>query len=472
MKIFVFSSFFMMSFFTLFSQTKGVVLDANNKPLNEVNIFFLDQNILLFSNVDGEFVTELDIPNNSYINFYKDGYTSKNLKYESALELKITLEKLHVILDEVGVIESYSELGNSRLINIEKKSLSTQNSISIIDDIAELSGVDMISSGLGIQKVVVRGLSGMRVVTYLNGMQINNQQWANDHGIGFTDLGLSEVELIKGASALKYGSEAIGGLLYFKDAPFIAADKLKGFISTGFNNSSLLSNSKFGVKFNKKNLFFNLYGQYAISSDYRLPDNTYLFNSRFKQNAIKFSLGYRYKNWQNIFRAQIHNELPGIPGHVHGDPSKVDINAITSIELDLAEDFSIKKPWQVVNNKLLIYETNYMLNNLKFEFYAGHFVNNLMEYGEKLTKPAFDLNLSNTLLSPNIRYISGKLTLQIGSQFVFQENTNNINDRANLSLILLDESNNIIDTLTHNATSVANILVYNKHLYYFKSFLV
>ncbi len=429
MKIFILSSFFMMSFFTLFSQTKGIVLDPNNKPLNKVNILFSDQNILLFSNEDGEFVTELDIPNNSYISFYKDGYSSKTLKYNSGVELTIILDKLHVILDEVGVIESYSELGNSRLINIDKKSLSTQNSISIIDDIAELSGVDMISSGLGIQKVVVRGLSGMRVVTYLNGMQINNQQWANDHGIGFTDLGLSEVELIKGSSALKYGSEAIGGLLYFKDAPFIANDKLKGFISTGFNNSSILSNNKFGVKFNKKNLFFNIYGQYAISSDYRLPDNTYLFNSRFKQNAIKFSLGYRYKNWQNIFRAQIHNELPGIPGHVHGDPSKVDINAITSIELDLAEDFSIKKPWQVVNNKLLIYEANYMLNNLKFEFYAGHFLNNLKEYGEKLTRPAFDLNLSNTLLSSNIRYISEKLTLQIGSQFVLQENTNNINDR-------------------------------------------
>ena len=41
----------------------------------------------------------------------------------------------------------------------------------------------------------------MRVVTCLNGMQINNQQWANDHG-GFTDLGIGEVELIKGSSAL------------------------------------------------------------------------------------------------------------------------------------------------------------------------------------------------------------------------------------------------------------------------------
>ena len=429
MKIFILSSFFMMSVFTLFSQTKGIILDANNKPLNEVNILFSDQNILLFSNVDGEFVTELDIPNNSYISFYKPGYSLKTLKYKSDVELMVILDKLHISLDEVGVIESYSELGNSKLINIEKKSLSSLNSNSMIEDIAELSGVDMISSGLGIQKVVVRGLSGMRVVTYLNGMQINNQQWANDHGIGFTDLGLSEVELIKGASALKYGSEAIGGLLYFKDAPFVANDKLKGFITSGFNNSSYLSNSKFGVKFNKKNFFLNLYAQYSISSDYRLPDNTYLFNSRFKQNAIKFSLGYRYKKWQNIFRAQIHNEFPGIPGHVHGDPSMVGIDAITSIELDLAEDFSIKKPWQVVNNQLLIYETNYMLNNFKFEFYAGHFINNLKEYGEKLTKPAFDLELSNTLLSTSLRYISDKLTLQIGSQFVFQENKNNINDR-------------------------------------------
>jgi iron complex outermembrane receptor protein len=189
MKKFIFSSFLMMNIFTLCAQTKGIILDAYDTPINEVAIFFPDQNIIIYSNNDGEFITKLDIPDNSYINFLKNGYSSKTLKYKSDLELKIVLDKLHITLDEVGIVESYSELGNSRLINIEKKSLSSQNSISMVEDIAELSGVDMISSGLGIQKVVVRGLSGMRVVTYLNGMQINNQQWANDHGIGFTDLG-------------------------------------------------------------------------------------------------------------------------------------------------------------------------------------------------------------------------------------------------------------------------------------------
>ena len=129
---------------------------------------------------------------------FKHGYASQIYKYKSDLEIRIVLEKLHVTLDEIGVSESVYELGNSKLVNIEKKSLSSLQSNSMVEDVSELSGVDMISSGMGIQKIVIRGLSGMRVVTFLNGMQIYNQQWANDHGIGFTDLGLSEIKLIKG----------------------------------------------------------------------------------------------------------------------------------------------------------------------------------------------------------------------------------------------------------------------------------
>ena len=260
MKNILLVSFLMMHTFNLFSQTKGQVIDSNNFPVKDVNVFLSDQNILLYSNNDGTFISKQDIPNNSYIHFYKFGYASKVIKYTSDQQFKVILEDLHINLDEVGVVESFSELGNTKLTNIEKKSLKDVflKNNSMVESIAQLAGVDIVSSGLGIQKVVVRGLSGMRVVTYLNGMQINNQQWANDHGIGFTDLGLGEVELIKGSSALKYGSEAIGGLLYFKDSPFISSDKLKGFFATKFNNSSYLSSSQFGIKWNKNNFYFNL----------------------------------------------------------------------------------------------------------------------------------------------------------------------------------------------------------------------
>ena len=438
--------------YSVTAQNSGIVIDSENQPIDNVSVFIADQNILLKTNVFGELFFESKLRNNSYLNFYKNGYVSKLVKYKEGNEFKVFLKKLHVTLDEVGIVESYSELGNTKLTNIEKKSLENVflRDNSMVESITQLSGVDIVSSGLGIQKIVVRGLSGMRVVTYLNGMQINNQQWANDHGIGFTDLGLGEVELIKGASALKYGSEAIGGLLFFKDSPFVSNKKIKGFIATKFDNSSYLSSSQFGLNWNKNNFFLNFYGQYSISSDYRLPNNDYLFNSRFNQNAIKFSVAHRYKNLQNIFRYQYHNENPGIPAHAHVDPADVNIEDITSSSFDFNDGYKLLTPYQLVNNQLFNYYLNYLSNNLKLSLHAGHFINNLQEY-EKWTRAAFDLTISNTQITPNIRYKINDLTLNIGTQFSVLDNKNNqdyrlVPDASTLNIgpyVILDyEKNN------------------------------
>ena len=39
----------------------------------------------------------------------------------------------------------------------------------------------------------------------------------------------------------------------------ISNNKLNGFIASRFNNSSYLSSSKFGIKWNNKNLYLNLF---------------------------------------------------------------------------------------------------------------------------------------------------------------------------------------------------------------------
>ena len=427
MKIFIFSSFFMMNVFTLFSQTKGIILDAYDTPINEVTIFFPDQNIIIYSNNDGEFITKLDIPDNSYINFFKNGYSSKTLKYKSDLKLKIVLDKLHINLDEIGVTESFNILGNSKLSSIEKKSLKDDfsSSSSMIENIAQLSGVDAISSGTGIQKLVVRGLSGMRVVTYLNGMKIENQQWANDHGLGFTDLGLYEVELIKGSSALKYGGEAVGGVIYFKDNPFVISEVMSGYISAKFNNSNFLFGNQIGLKWSKNNFYINFHAQYSLASDYRLPNSTYLFNSRYRNRAIKFSIANRKNKMQNIFRYQYNGDEVGIPAHTHENLENVDIDAITNSNIDFSQDFKVTRPTQFIDNHLLIYENNYFINKSKLSFHLGHFINNLKEY-EKWTIPAFDMVLSNTQVRANTRTNLDYFTLNIGAQAGLMKNKNNI----------------------------------------------
>ena len=41
-----------------------------------------------------------------------------DVKYQNNASLKVVLERLHVPLDEVGVVESFNELGNNKLTNI------------------------------------------------------------------------------------------------------------------------------------------------------------------------------------------------------------------------------------------------------------------------------------------------------------------------------------------------------------------
>ncbi|MAR40472.1 MAG: hypothetical protein CMD22_07535 [Flavobacteriales bacterium] len=417
--------------FTLKSQITGVVVDKDSVPIPEVEIVLPENDINLYTNKSGEFSIDLELSIGSYIYFYKNGYESKKSQYAGNIELLIMLDDLHVKVDEISVAASYNILGNSKLTNIVNKNIKDVflNSNSLLESVEELSGVDLISSGTGIQKVVVRGLSGMRVVTYLNGMQINNQQWANDHGIGFTELGLDKVELIKGSSALRYGSETMGGLLYFKDQPFVKTDKLDGFVGSKFNINSHSNSNQFGIKWNKKNLFLNLFGEYTLSSDYKLPNGQYLFNSRFNKNTIKFSVSHKKNNLQNTFRYQLNNELTGIPAHVClGDPSQIPLTDLLSESFDFNTDFEIKTPYQDVTNNLLVYDMNYFLNNTKMNLYIGHFINNLKEY-EKITSPAFDLILSNTLINPHVKYFLNNSTLEFGSQFSILNNKNNINER-------------------------------------------
>ena len=421
-----FNFFYFIFFFSfcLYSQTNGVLLNLDRVPIQNASVYIADQDIISYTNEFGEFSFSTNIPKNSFIEFKKYGYSSKVVNYKGG-ELKVYLEKLHVELDEVGIIDKSKKLGEGKTLSIETKSLNNNfiSSSSLVETITKLPGINTIGSGLGIQKIVIRGLSGLRVVSYLNGMKVNNQQWANDHGIGFTGLGLSEVELIKGASSLMYGGEAVGGLVFFKDSPFIESKIPSGYIATKFDNSHFLFGNQFGFKWSFNNFFINLYGQYDLAADYRLPNNTYLFNSRFRNKGIKFSIAKRTNNTQSIFRYQNNVDEVGIPAHAHGDLSEIDINDLASSELILPDDYEATRPTQFINNHLFTLENIIFNNQSKYTFFIGHFINHLQEF-EKWTVPGFDIKTNNSIGRFNYKKFYNNFTFNAGTSFEYLDNKN------------------------------------------------
>ena len=89
--------------------------------------------------------------------------------------------------------------------------------LSLSDAIATLPGVSQLTTGPGISKPVVRGLSGNRVQVNMLGQRFDNQQWQDEHGLGLSDLGIEERTGDRGAGRAAVRQRCRGGVVNVRE---------------------------------------------------------------------------------------------------------------------------------------------------------------------------------------------------------------------------------------------------------------
>lgn len=412
--------FFLIPCFS-FAQISGVVTNVKNEPISDVTILILSTSTAYKSGTDGSFELNEAIPKSTILYFSKEGYKSKTLQYSNDDSLIVKLSELHVNIDEVEISSINHKLSANQTLNIQSRKLTQLNesSFNLVESLSKISGVEQTTTGNGIQKVVVRGLSGMRVVTLMNGTRIENQQWGSDHGIGFTDLGLDKVELVKGPASIIFGADALGGAIYFSDESFNNNKPLQATLTSNFESTSMLHNNQLGLKWSSGGLKNNTYLEYGSAADYQLPNKTYLFNSRFSQMAFKTAFGYNSEHWVINLRYQYNQNSMGIPAHTHGsDPT---LDELTSTNQDGREP---TRPTQFNSLHLLNIESSVYFNENTLKLILANSNNRLEEF-EKWTIPYIDVYLNSTQLSLVFaKPISKKLKWSIGSQSSYQINLN------------------------------------------------
>ena len=123
-----------------------------------------------------------------------------------------------VSLEEVVVSTPFNESLQNNVIKVNKVNLNEigfLKSQSISKALYNVPGISFITTGPGIQKPTIRGLSGNRVVTIFQDIRFENMQWGDEHGLEIHTSGISSIELIKGPMSVLYGSDAIGGVITF-----------------------------------------------------------------------------------------------------------------------------------------------------------------------------------------------------------------------------------------------------------------
>src|SRR5207249_1648528 len=120
-------------------------------------------------------------------------------------------------------------------------------SVSLAHALAELPGINALSTGAQIGKPVIRGLAGSRVVVLENGSRLEDYSWSDEDGPSIETGFVRRVEVIRGPASVLYGTDAVGGVVNVISEPLpFASDRRSSFMRTGFTLSGASNNLELG----------------------------------------------------------------------------------------------------------------------------------------------------------------------------------------------------------------------------------
>ena len=424
---------FFSGFVSFAQQLSGVVTDGlTNEPIPGAKIDLKELQVATYSDGNGAFFFEGDWPEQLVVEVSLATYETKTVSITCCDFITFSLLPDPHNMQEVMVRVERRELQGSatqKTDYIDLDQLSVISPLTITEALTQIDGVQMASYGPLNSKPVIRGMQGMRVVTFLNGMRINNQQWGGDHGLGISQAGMESAEVIKGPMSLIYTGDATGGLLYLKDGSFAPQNSFSVDVNAQFETVSMGTQNSIIYKQSGKKLRFSAAGIYSSYADYMLPNSRYLSDSRLLDMGGKFKLGYNSGKWNWELNYLYSNSRVGIPGHTH------DISPSAESFMIDYQDRGKSLPYQKIQNHFGNLKATYFVDaKNKMEIFVNHGFNNLAEHGEKNFTPEIDMYLNSS--SAQVRHHwnpNKRLQILSGVQSILESNVNG--SRAETQLI-------------------------------------
>ncbi|MGO4819836.1 MULTISPECIES: TonB-dependent receptor [unclassified Flavobacterium] len=393
----------------------GTVSNLANQPIKGVSVYAPELHKGTTTDENGHY-SITNVPNGTVkLSFTFVGFTTQNKSIKIQQQennFDVILEETIFQMDEVIVSTAFNKIQSQNVMKVEHESikdLQQKGTATLIEGLATIPGVSQVSTGTSIGKPVIRGLSGNRVLVYSQGVRMENQQFGDEHGLGLNDAGVESVEVIKGPASLLYGSDALGGVLYFNPEKFADANTFKANFNQKLFSNTLGSNSSIGLKTSTENWKFLARGSYNTHSDYRIADGDRVTNTRYNETDFKTGIGYSTSNFSSVLRYNYNNLDIGIP------------------EDGIAGQSSSKNtqfPRQAVFNHLLSLNSIIYFKESKLDVDLGYIANDRSEFEDSNIA---GLHMKLKTFNYDAKYHlpkMGKLESIFGIQGMHQTNTN------------------------------------------------
>lgn len=198
----------------------GRVSDSAGHPLAGVRVEMVEVRRRTATDQQGRYTFASVPPGNHTVSFALIGYRP-GVRRVSLASSDVTLDvAMTVSVLEIPPLQvTASTVATSALTSPQPVTLLAGEALraaqrpTLGETVEQTAGLRNFSTGSGIGKPVIRGLTSNRVLVVADGVRLDSQQWGDEHGPNIETSDAERVEIIRGPASVLYGSDAIGGVI-------------------------------------------------------------------------------------------------------------------------------------------------------------------------------------------------------------------------------------------------------------------
>lgn len=426
---------------------RGRILDEHTgNGLPYANVFVHETKAGAVTDTTGFFELSDICPGSYHISFSHIGCkTIKNsVTVKSDTSILIFLDHHSELLNEVVIHGKKETFLNQVSSIINKNEIVAEGSKNLADIIENVQGVSVLRTGSGISKPIIHGLYGNRISILNNDIAQSGQQWGNDHSPEIDPFIAQHISVIKGASALEYAGNSLGGVVKIESGKIPNDPSLHGEFTYLFQTNGRGHTFNTKLEKNVSWIAWRIIGTLKGFGDMKTSD--YFLNNTGKREgnmAVQFEKKIS-DNWNIDIYYSYFNTIIGLLRGAHvGNLSDLKNAKYREIPYYTEDRFSysIDAPRQHVQHHLLKIESKYFISdNRSITFKYGGQLNDRKEFdvkrGGRSHVPALSLLLNNhSVEGVFMNTLINGARLKTGLQFNFTDNTNDNSVTGRLPLI-------------------------------------
>lgn len=287
------------------------------------------------------------------------GTVAQKISLDKNRHMDISLPHLKNTLSEVTLSSRKNTLNTGFKKELSMREMEETKGQTLAEVLGKMNGVSILQTGSTIAKPIIHGLHSNRILTINNGVRQEGQQWGNEHAPEIDPFVAGKLEVIKGVDELKYGSDAIGGVILVEPKALPSKPGLNAELNTAYftNNRQYVVSGMLDQQLTKLPSFsYRVQGTYkkganATTPHYRLnntgsEEKNFSLAALWKKHQLSSELFYSFFDTQvGIFEGSHIGNIPDLESAIASEnPDPVYLGENT---------YTIKRPYQDVQHHLL-----------------------------------------------------------------------------------------------------------------------